>query len=205
MLKVYPRKEKKAKEIRKEKKIPGILYGREIENQPIFVEEKEFLKIFSQHPTGFWEIELGGKHYQVILQDYQKDPISGRIIHFDFYLPSEKHLLTTSVKLEFIGSAPAERKGGHIIFNLQEVEIEVAPKDLPEKIEVDLSLLENVGQTIYVKDLKVSPKIKILTPLETPIVTASEAPKEETEPEAPPSEEAPQESEEKTQSSKQNE
>jgi large subunit ribosomal protein L25 len=181
-MKVFLReKNKKSEAYRKEGKIPGILYGPEIESTPIYALAKEISKLVEEHEGGLFEVELEDKKYQGILREVQYHPLTNQIIHFDIYLPSLEKEIETTIHLEFIGKAPAEMKGGLLSFNLKEIEISALPQDIPEKIEVDISSLEEIGQSIYVKDLKIPSKIKILLDENLPVVTVIEEAVEEVE------------------------
>jgi large subunit ribosomal protein L25 len=172
MLKIFLRgKNKRAESYRKEGKIPGVIYGPNIESLPIYAEAKEFLSLVKELEGGLFEVEFEGKKYQGILREVQFHSITHKPIHFDIYVPSLEEEIETKVPLEFVGSAPALLKGGVLNFNLKELEISALPQDIPERIEVDLSQLEEIGQSIYVKDLKIPSKIKVLLDEDLPVVT----------------------------------
>lgn len=169
---------KKADSYRKEGKIPGVIYGPDVTNLPIYVIENEFSKFYKKYKGGFFDFELNlgddVKKYKGILREVQKHPLSGKIIHFDIYIPSFEKAIIAKVPLEFVSSAPGIIKGGTLSFNLKEIEVECNPYILPEKIEVNLSNLTEIGSSIYVKDLKVPQGIKIITDPNFPIVTLIE-------------------------------
>lgn len=171
MIKIYFRQEKAGK-IRKEGKVPGILYGPNIGNKTIYALEKDINDLYKNHEGGIFEFEFENKKLLGILREVQFHPLTDKIIHFDIYLPSFERKVITKIPIEFIGEAPVLKAGGVLNFGLQELEIEALPQDLPEKIIVDLSSLKEIGQTIYVRDLNLSSKIKILVERDTPIVTA---------------------------------
>lgn len=171
---------KKAEEYRKEGYIPGVLYGPEIGNFPIFVSEKEFLKNLNQLHHRF-EFIFENKKYLGIVQEIQRNPITLAPIHFDIYIPPRKEVITTAVPIIIKGEEEIIRKGYAVNKLLNELEIEGFVEKLPEYIEIDVSKL-NLGESIYVKDIK--PKddsYKINIPENTPIVTIVEIISEETE------------------------
>jgi large subunit ribosomal protein L25 len=171
-MKIFLReKNKKTESYRKEEKTPGVIYGPHIESSPIYAEAKELLSLIKEHEGGLFEVEFEGKKYQGILREVQFHPITHKSIHFDIYIPSLEEEIETKVPLEFVGSAPALLKGGVLNFNLKELEISALPQDIPERIEVDISRLEEIGQSLYVKDLKIPPKIKVLLDKDLPVVT----------------------------------
>jgi len=133
--------------------IPAILYGPSIENVKIEVNSKEFEKAFKSAGESLIELELDGKKYSVMVYDTQHDPMTMGVIHADFYQPDLKHEVETQVPFEIIGVAPAVGLGGTIITNMHELTVKALPKDLPAKIEIDVSGLEAFGSHIMVKDL----------------------------------------------------
>ena len=170
MIKLFLREEK-AEKIRKEGKVPGVIYGPNINSQKIYVDEKEIENLHKEHEGGLFEFDFEGKKILGILREVQTHSLTGKIIHFDIYVPALEKEIVATIPLEFIGEAPALKKGGVLNFVLNEIEVEALPQDLPEKITVDLSLLNEIGQTLYIKDLELNPKIKILIDGNTPIVT----------------------------------
>jgi len=172
MLKVFLReKNKKAEIYRGEGKVPGVIYGSNIESLPIYTDVKEFLSLLKEHEGGLFEIELEKEKYQGILREVQFHPLTHKPVHFDIYVPSLEEKIEAKVPLEFVGSAPALLKGGVLNFNLKELEISALPQDIPERIEVNISKLEEIGQSLYVKELKIPSKIKILLDENIPVVT----------------------------------
>lgn len=181
MIKVQKRENnKKAENYRKEGYIPGVIYGPEIESQPVFISKKEFLSNLNRIHTRF-EFEYEGKKLIGIIQDIQKDPITLEPIHFDIYVPPMYQKVTTAIPIVIKGEEEIVRKGWALNKLLEELEVEGYLGTLPEKIEIDVSNM-NLGESIYVKDLNIEGQgdFEILTHKETPIVTIIEI-KEETE------------------------
>lgn len=158
---------KKVKRLRREGIIPAVLYGRETESVALQVEERELSRVLAQageHRLIALQIDQSPRPQMVLTRDVQWDAISGRPIHVDFYAVVMTEKITTEVPLVFVGEAPAASQAGAILFQgLDEVEVECLPADLIEAIEVDLSGLKEIDQAICVKDLRVPPRIKILT------------------------------------------
>ncbi len=169
-LNIYNRKEN-AEKVRRENKIPGVIYGTTIESKPVYAIKNEFKKFVDEYEAGLFQVVFEGNKLLGILQDIQIHPLTRDIIHFDIYVPSLEEKIETKVPLEFIGESPATKKGGVLNFNLEELPISSLPQDIPENIVVDLSTLEEIGQTIYVKDLKLPSNIKVLIDENTPVVT----------------------------------
>ncbi len=107
------------------------------------------------------------------MRDRQRDVIYEELLHVDFLEISLKELLRATVAIELVGEAPPVSKLGDVIINhvLTDLDIEALPMDLPERIEVDISGIETVEDTITVADLNLGEKITIHTPEDEVIVT----------------------------------
>ncbi len=177
---------KKVKELRNQDLIPAELYGREFKNLHLSVSTKNFLRVFKE--TGessiielvFNDNEESKKNINVLVHDVQRHPLIDKIFHIDFYRVKMDEVVKITVPLEFINEAPAvKEKKGVLIKAINEIEIEALPSDLLHNISVDLSVLDNIGKNIYVEEIKISEKIKVLTDLKTVIVAVAEPIKEE--------------------------
>jgi large subunit ribosomal protein L25 len=99
----------------------------------------------------------------------------------DFQAVSLTETIRTEVNIELTGIAPAVKDfSGVLVEGLTSIHVEALPKDLPEKFVIDISVLKEIGDSILVKDLVVSDKVNILTPLDelVVLVTAPEAEEE---------------------------
>jgi large subunit ribosomal protein L25 len=166
----------KVKKLRDEGKIPASLYGKKVSSQNIEVNLKDFLKVYAEaRDTKLVDLKLGDKIFPVLIHQIQKNPVSDVILNADFLAVDLKAAVRVHVPVSSIGSSPAVAdKLGALLNPLQEVEIECLPTDLPEKLEVDISGLKAIGDAAKVSDIKVSEKIKILTPLDQVIFTLAE-------------------------------
>jgi len=162
-LKAEKRKENAGK-TRKEGKIPAILYGPGIENLKLAIDEEEFEKIISAlKETERIEIDVKGGKFFVLVRKVQRHPITGKILHVDFFQPSSREEIEVCVPLSFINTSEAiENSGAILVKNLKEIEVKCFLSHLPEKIFVDLSKLKTLEDKILVSDLKVPEKVKIL-------------------------------------------
>jgi len=184
-------------QLRKQGFIPGILYGPEIKSLPLIIEANHFRKIYQKAgETTLVKLNIEGeekakksKERIVLITDVQRDVLTGKIIHFDLYQVKMDKPITAEVPLVFIGEAPAVKvEGGALVKNIQTVEVEALPQDLPKEIEVDVSSLKTFEDNIYIKDLVLPSGVKILA--EPNEVVASVTPPEEEVIEEVPTEEA---------------
>jgi large subunit ribosomal protein L25 len=159
---------KQVSQLRRAGSIPAILYGSHVQTPlPLKIEEKTLKQVIAragQNRLITLTIDSSAPRL-VLTREVQRNPLTGRIVHVDFQEVSMTEKLTTEVALVLIGTSPAVMRGeGLLIHGLNTVQIRVLPTDLIPQIEVDVSGLESLNQSIYVKDLKVSEKIEILTP-----------------------------------------
>jgi len=182
--------------MRKHGQMPAVIYGSGKEALPLSVDPavlSEILHSDSGHNTIFSLNVEGQKSADVMVKDYQLDPVMGNLIHADFIQITMDQVLQLSVEVQPIGEAAGVKTDGGIMDVVsRSIEVECLPADIPETIAVDVTSL-NINEHIRVRDLPQNPKIKILTNPEVVIVTvmppvkeeevAVEEPEEESEPE----------------------
>lgn len=170
---------KKVKALRREGKLPAVIYGHGVEPTPILLNFKASSRKLAQaEASTLITIALDGKEHTTLVREKQWDYIRRELLHVDFQAVSMTEKIAAQVRLEFVGEAPAA--GAIIVTDLLELQIEALPLDLPESLEVDLSVLENIGDGIFVRDIVVDEtKLTILDDPDAMIVNAS-APAAET-------------------------
>ena len=162
-------KGKKVGALRREGVLPGIIYGRIKKDQiapiPIQLDLHEVSQTIKKLTgSSLVTLDVEGDMYPAILREAQRDIIYGTLRHVDFMAVSLSEKLQTAVPIELIGQAPAEiNMAAVVVTGVSELEIECLPQDLPDRIEVDATLLVDIDSVIYVKDLEMSENITILT------------------------------------------
>jgi len=188
-LKAKNRKElgKKVKDLRKEGKIPAVLYGPKIENISIEIDSKEFGKVFQEAgESSLIELQLDQKKYLVLIYDVESDPVSMEPIHIDFYQPKLDEEIEAGITIIFEGEAPAVRDlGGTLVKNMHELEVRALPQNLPHEIRVSLENLKTFEDNILVKDLVLPANVKVLKELDETVAFVAEPEKVEEELEKP--------------------
>ncbi len=171
----------KTRNLRKQGLVPAELYGREVENLHLSVSEKDFRRVFAEAgESTIIDLEVDGEIYPVLVNDFQKDPISRNFISVDFYRVRMDEKISAPVDIEIVGEAPAvKEKGGMLVRAMEEAEVEALPANLPHKLIVDVSGLTEIGQSVFVKDIQTKGNFRILVSPETVIATVSEIPEEE--------------------------
>ncbi len=166
---------KKVGSLRRQGILPAVIYGHNREPVSISLDlHQASLKLASASMSSLIDIDLEGEKLSTLIREKQMDYIKRKMIHIDFQAVSLTEKLRTSVNLELVGVSPAVKDfNGILVSNLFEVEVECYPQDLPENILVDVSSLKRIGESILVKDLKVSDAVEILANPDEVVVVVS--------------------------------
>lgn len=154
-----------AKKLRKAGFIPAILYGKEIEPIAFALSYSEFEKVYNRYKgeAVIYTLEISNGEVlrkQAILKEYQRHPVTDKFIHLDFQAIEEGHTVELEVPIEFVGKPVGITRGGILEIMIHELTIECLPKDIPDKIIVDISHLD-IGDSLHVRDIKVPENLKI--------------------------------------------
>ena len=122
------------------------------------------------------KVDAARKPRTVMIRDIERDPLTQELLHVGFFQVEMTHKVKVEVPLLFIGEAPAAKSSRvMLIENLTSLEIEALPADLPRNIEVDLTVLEEIGQAIHVRDIQVDEAVEVLTEASHLVVSVMEA------------------------------
>ncbi len=174
---------KKTRFLRREGITPIHLFGPSIEPQALQCETTMLQKIITRAGmTRPIELKIGDEKESnhVFIREIQKHPISRQLIHVDFYQVRKGGKIRVAVPIILVGEAPAAKlKGSMLIRGVSSLDIECLPEKLPSQIEVDISSLKELEQTIYVKDIALDPDITVHIDSEQIVVRVSETKEEE--------------------------
>lgn len=174
---------KKVSVLRREGKLPGVLYGHNFDPTPILMDLRQASKILhAVTGSSIVTIDLDGKEHATIVREKQRDYIRGTFLHIDFQVISLTEKLRTEVTIELTGTSPAVKDlNGLVVTGIDSLEVECLPQYLPEKIVVDISSLAKIGDGIFVRDLQLDSNITILSHADEQLVhiTAQKAEEEE--------------------------
>jgi len=175
---------KKNRILRAAGKVPAVVYGRGVKSEPLELDAKVIERVY-RHAGGnkIVALKVGeGRARNVLIHDVQVGRAQGELTHVDFYVVRMDEVLTAEIPLHFTGEADAVFKGeGTLVKNLEMVEVECLPSDLPEALEVDISPLDDFEKTLTLADLKIPAGVKLTEEdLET-IIAKVEPPRTEAE------------------------
>lgn len=177
---------KQVKAIRREGKLPAVIYGHYIEPISIVMDLKDTThNLTGLAPSALVTVDVEGTQHKALVREKQRNKITGTLLHVDFMAISMTEKLRSQVYIEITGVAPAIKDfDGVLVTGMDEVEVECLPQDLPERIMADISGLLKIGDGIYVRDLVVPEGVKVLEEPETMValITAQAAVEEEVAP-----------------------
>lgn len=143
--------------------VPCVLYGGEQAAFHFTAEEKAFKGLVYTPNVHTVVIELGaGKTFNAILQDIQFHPVSGAILHMDFYQLHDDKEITMEVPVKIVGNSKGVMAGGVLNLNQRKLRVKALPANLPDFVEANITELE-MGNKLYVTDL-VTENFKLLHP-----------------------------------------
>lgn len=172
---------KKVKQLRREGKLPAIIYGKGQDPLPILLDHKEATRILRDvSRASVLTINVEGDEFTALVRDRQREVLSAEYIHVDFLAISLTEKVRTQVNVFIEGIAPAvEEYMGVVMTGLDSIDVEALPTDLPDSITVDISGLETIGDTILVRDLVLPQGVECLSePDEMLVVIAAQAAEE---------------------------
>ncbi len=207
MAKITARKRsdsEKPKALRRQGWVPGVVYGPHLPSTPIAVEYKVLERLVAEITRSTRiELEYDGERHFVFIKELQRDPITDRFLHVDFYAPEPGQIMSLDVPIRLVGTPAGVKAGGILEHIHEEIPVEGPLEAIPPYIEVDISDL-GLDEALLVKDLPLPEGLRPLLPedeavvniLPPKVLVTEEAEEEAAEaPEAPAEEAAPPEEE----------
>ncbi len=185
-LKIVKRdKEGSNEQLRGQGLVPAVLYGADFKSTPVSVNDIEFRKVYRDVGTSNIINTIGDiKGEMCIVQDMHVHVVSGEILHIDFKVVEKGQKTEVTVPITFVGESIVEKNSlGIISFSHEEALIETIPSNIPDQIEVDISILKEVGDSIKLGDIKFPDGVELLDNPEITIASAIIPKENEEEPE----------------------
>ncbi len=174
-------KGKKVKKLRREGFIPANIFGKKINSMVIKVKHKDFREVYNKAKrTSVIYIQFGEKELPVLVNEVQYHPVTQQILHVEFKKVDLTVKTQAYVPVVLKGESEAvTQKGAEILTPVRKVLVEALPTDIPNEIELDVTMLKNIGDEIKVKDIKKNNKYSILEEEDKILAVASAHKKEE--------------------------
>jgi len=161
-----------ARQARFQKQIPAVIYGHGRATQPLMVDALALEKALTgiEPESTLIELTVDGKKARTLIREIQRHPIRPDIIHVDFYEIHADEKVTLKVPVHLVGTPDGVRNAGGVLDQVtREVEIEVLPEHIPDRVELDVSALK-IGDSLHTRDLTI-PNAVILTGADLTIAT----------------------------------
>ncbi|MGN7403150.1 50S ribosomal protein L25/general stress protein Ctc [Cytobacillus praedii] len=140
--------------IRRDGNIPAVVYGAKLDSKSIYVSEADFTKVIRKvGRNGVISLDLGGNKHNVVLSDYQADPIKHEVIHVDFLAVDMSKEITANVRINLVGDAPGVKDGGVMQQSMHELTVTATPDNIPQSVDIDVSNLQ-VNETLTIADIQ---------------------------------------------------
>jgi large subunit ribosomal protein L25 len=172
---------KQVKALRRAGQLPAVIYGRHVEPIAISLEAHTAGLVFSKVTSStLVTIDVEGTEYAALVREKQRNFIKGVLTHVDFLALDLTEKIRTKVNLAFSGVSSAVKDYSAVLVHRMEAfEVECLPTDLPERINVDLSSIKEIGNSIRVRDIPLPENVVVLADEDDIVVIATLA-KEET-------------------------
>lgn len=167
-------KAEKANILRSKGLIPAVIYGHGVKNRTLKVKAVEFNKAFSHAgETHLINLTIDQEApVKVLVYGVERDGIKEKVENIDFLQVNMKEKITVEVPLVYVGESKAVRElGGVLIKTTDHLEVECLPDDLVDTIEIDLSVLENIGDQLKMSDIKLPNGLELTSDTNEPIVS----------------------------------
>jgi len=161
-----------ARQARFRGKVPAVIYGHGRDAQPLELEAKALEKALHgiEPASTIIELSVDGKTAKTLIREIQRHPIRPDIIHVDFYEIHASEKVKLKVPVHLVGNPDGVRNAGGVLDQVtREVEIEVLPENIPDRVELDVTALK-IGDSLHVRDLSIA-NAKLLTDADLTIAT----------------------------------
>lgn len=154
-------------------RIPGVVYGPEIDPISVSVEEREFRTAMKDATrSSILNLKLNGKETKAVLRDIQRDPVTNRVLHLDFHAISMNRPINVSIPIHFTGTPIGVKVDGGIMqTTMRELEISCLPINIPDDLTIEVAEL-GIGDSIHVRDVGLE-NVDILSEARRTIVVIS--------------------------------
>ena len=166
--------EEKTRELRASSTVPAIVYGKHQEPILLKMDYSEFLRAYRKFgESHIINLKAWKETLEVLIHEIQREPVSGDFLHIDFYAITRGEKVHTKIALNFVWDSQAVKEWALLDEHIKEIEVKVLPRNLVDAIDVDLSLLKEIWDSIKLSELGIdTEKFEILT-AETAVVTAA--------------------------------
>lgn len=174
-----------ARALRREGRIPAVLYGANIETQSLSVNIQELERMFNSPKFTRGLINLavengGANKPTVMIKEFQRDPVKDHYLHIDFYEIKMDQKISVMVPVTTTGVSKGVEEGGILQIIRRELEVYCLPANIPEQIEIDITELD-MGDSVHVSEVALPQSVEIPYEVDFTILTVVSPKMEEPE------------------------
>ncbi|MBX4199805.1 50S ribosomal protein L25 [Candidatus Saccharibacteria bacterium] len=162
-------------QLRRDGQVPAVIHNHGQDSIHVMAPETELVKIYREagkhHPL---ELHVGSQKYLALIKDAHFHPVKHKLQHVAFQAINRNETVEAEVPIHLVGEIPAEKIGLMVLHQLDTVEVEALPRNLPDSLTVDATKLAELHDKLTVADLEVPEGVTILTEPEHPIATVVE-------------------------------
>lgn len=154
---------KRLNTIREEKKVPAVVYGPSFDSLSVSINAKEFESIFKDSGySKLVDLDIEGKTQKAIIKEVQTHPVTRKRYHVSFYAVDMNAEIEANIPIETVGVSPAVKSNvGFLEMPFNTLTVKCLPGDLPQNIEVDISTLVEIGDSITLESINISKKVEV--------------------------------------------
>jgi large subunit ribosomal protein L25 len=142
------------KQLRREGKLPGVVYGKDKKSKPVFLDSIDFMKTVREvGKNGVITLDVEGNKHSVVVTDLQTDSLKAEYLHADFHEIDMNEEMKAEVPVRLVGEAIGLKEGGVLQHSLRTISVTALPSEVPSEIQLDISELQ-IGQAVTIGDYK---------------------------------------------------
>ena len=142
------------RELRRSGKVPATLYGKDQESLSLQLDAKEFMNTYKKDKNAIFSLTVDEENFDSVVKKIQVKTVKNDLLNVEFLRVRSDAKLKMIIPLNIIGVSPAVKAGGSLTTNLTEIEVECLPANIPSSIDIDITVLEKIDDSITVADVK---------------------------------------------------
>lgn len=163
-----------AKALRNDGYLIANIYGKGIENIHCAFKTNEFIKMMKTKTTLVFPVKVGLQTLDVVVQEYQKDPLTSDLLHVDLLLAQKGIVAKYKIPVKIFGTPIGLKNKGVLLFSKKRISVKAASENLPSSYDIDVSKLD-VGDSVLVRDLSENLGVKIIENLSVAVISVIKA------------------------------
>lgn len=150
-----------AKALRNDGYLIANIYGKGVKNIHCAFKTNEFIRMMKTKTTLVFPVKIGGDTFDVVVQEYQRDPLTNNFLHVDLLLAQKGVIAKYKIPVKVFGTPVGLKNKGVLLFSKKRISVKATPENLPSSYDIDISKLD-VGDSVLVRDLLENSNVTII-------------------------------------------